>query len=189
MYDAVVYAYDNAENTSGMRGYYRARYYDFLIGRFVSEDPARFPGGSVFYVYAENGPVNLIDPSGFCAWQIHIRPLHGVPGAGALGLDHYYFYNTQTGQSIGLGPVKGTMKGPVPGQWETQEKAGVNVHDVPDWACDCVDKKAKNPGKPPSYCTFRGNGGHAPHPVCINCIGWVQATIQDCYNQASAGQR
>src|ERR1700675_4149471 len=60
---------------------------------------------------------------------------------------------------------------------------------VPDWACNCVDKKAKNPGKPPNFCTFQGNGDHNPHPGCTNCIGWVQAVLQDCYNQASAGQQ
>ena len=167
----------------------RARYFDPTTGRFVSEDPARFPGGINFYTYVENNPVNLIDPFGFCPWQVHSRPLKGVPGAGPLGLDHYYFYNTQTGQSIGLGPATNTLKGPVPGNWERNEKPGHNEGPVPDWACNCVDKKAKNPGKPPNYCTFQGNGSHNPHPGCTNCIGWVQAVLQDCYNQASAGQQ
>ena len=44
--------------------YYRARYYDASIGRFVSEDPAGFDGGINFYVYVENNPVNLTDPLG-----------------------------------------------------------------------------------------------------------------------------
>jgi len=167
----------------------RARYFDPATGRFVSEDPARFPGGINFYTYVENNPVNLIDPFGFCPWQVHSRPLKGVPGAGPLGIDHYYFYNTQTGQSIGLGPATNTLKGPVPGNWEKNEKPGHNEGPVPDWACNCVDKKAKNPGKPPNYCTFQGNGNHNPHPGCTNCIGWVQAVLQDCYNQASAGQQ
>jgi hypothetical protein len=64
---------------------------------------------------------------GFCPWQIHNRPLKGVPLAGPLGLDHYYFYNTQTGQSIGLGPATNTLAGPVPGNWERNEKPGHNV--------------------------------------------------------------
>jgi RHS repeat-associated protein len=169
--------------------YYRARYFDPVAGRLVSEDPARFPGGINFYTYVENNPVNLIDPFGFCPWQVHSRPLKGVPGAGPLGLDHYYFYNTQTGQSIGLGPATTTLSGPVPGTWETHEKPGHKVGPVPDWACNCVDKKAKNPGKPSNYCTLQGNGNHNPHPPCTNCIGWVGAVLQDCYNQASAGQQ
>ncbi len=68
-----------------------------------------------------------------------------------LGLNHYYFYNTQTGQSIGLGPAQSTLTGPVPGSWEKNEKQGDEVDPVPDWACDCVAKKAKNPGNPPQY--------------------------------------
>lgn len=35
--------------------YYRARYYDPISGRFLSEDPGRFPGGIDFYTYVENG--------------------------------------------------------------------------------------------------------------------------------------
>jgi RHS repeat-associated protein len=167
--------------------FYRARYYDPFSGRFVSEDPARFPGGINFYTYVENDPVGLIDPFGFCPWQVHSRPLKGVPGAGPLGLDHYYFYNTQTGQSIGLGPATNTLTGPVPGNWERNEKPGHNVGPVPDYSCNCVDKKAKNPGKPPSYCTLKGQKDvHAP---CMNCIAWVQNVLQDCYNQAYSGQQ
>ena len=45
--------------------YYRARYYDAAGGRFLSEDPIRFKGGSTnFYNYALQDPVLLIDPSG-----------------------------------------------------------------------------------------------------------------------------
>lgn len=103
--------------------YYRARYYDPFSGRFVLEDPARFPGGIDFYAYVENDPVGLVDPLGFCPWQVHKRPLKGFPLAKQSQVDHYYFYNMQTGQSIGLGPAggagAGTAKGsPVPGTWE-----------------------------------------------------------------------
>jgi len=45
--------------------YYRARYYDSGIGRFISEDPIGFVGGDVvFYGYTLNGPTNFTDPSG-----------------------------------------------------------------------------------------------------------------------------
>jgi len=44
--------------------YYRARYYDPTIGRFLSEDRLRFRGGIDFYVYVENNAVNLKDPYG-----------------------------------------------------------------------------------------------------------------------------
>ncbi len=44
--------------------YYRARYYDPQIGRFISEDPIGFWGGIDFYSYVGNGPVNFVDPLG-----------------------------------------------------------------------------------------------------------------------------
>jgi RHS repeat-associated protein len=44
--------------------YYRARYYDPKIGRFISEDPIGFSGGLNFYAYVRNNPINRVDPSG-----------------------------------------------------------------------------------------------------------------------------
>jgi RHS repeat-associated protein len=60
--------------------YYRARYYDTEVGRFISEDPIRFLGGADWYVYVDsvgkppfetnlysyafNNPINYIDPLG-----------------------------------------------------------------------------------------------------------------------------
>jgi RHS repeat-associated protein len=51
--------------------YYRARYYDPLWGRFLSEDPIRFGGGVDFYPYARNNPVTRVDPTGLIhqAWN------------------------------------------------------------------------------------------------------------------------
>ncbi|MDP1615208.1 MAG: RHS repeat-associated core domain-containing protein, partial [Methylococcales bacterium] len=46
--------------------YYRARYYDTNIGRFISEDPLQFQAGINFYEYVNNNPVNANDPSGKC---------------------------------------------------------------------------------------------------------------------------
>jgi RHS repeat-associated protein len=44
--------------------YYRARYYDPKIGRFISEDPIGLSAGINFYSYVYNDPVNLVDPFG-----------------------------------------------------------------------------------------------------------------------------
>jgi RHS repeat-associated protein len=48
--------------------YYRARYYDPNIGRFVGGDPQRFEGGVNFYVYTLENPVLFIDPFGLDIW-------------------------------------------------------------------------------------------------------------------------
>lgn len=57
--------------------YLRARYYDPLIGRFISKDPIKgtltLPQSQNPYAYALNNPVNLSDPSGEfveTAWDI-----------------------------------------------------------------------------------------------------------------------
>jgi RHS repeat-associated protein len=44
--------------------YFRARYYDPQLARFVSEDPAGLDGGINQYAYVGNDPVNNTDPSG-----------------------------------------------------------------------------------------------------------------------------
>ncbi|MFN0316315.1 MAG: RHS repeat-associated core domain-containing protein, partial [Burkholderiales bacterium] len=44
--------------------YYRARYYDPSIGRFISEDPLGFEAGVNFYAYVGNNPLNANDPTG-----------------------------------------------------------------------------------------------------------------------------
>lgn len=51
--------------------FYRARYYDPRLQRFVSEDPIQLASGDVnFYGYVWNDPVRLTDPLGlgFCQW-------------------------------------------------------------------------------------------------------------------------
>lgn len=50
--------------------YYRARYYDSSIGRFISEDPGRFVADSNFYEYVQNNPTEYRDPYGLIhqAW-------------------------------------------------------------------------------------------------------------------------
>ncbi len=42
--------------------YYRARYYDSSLGRFLLEDPLDFAGGKNFYRYVGNNPINRKDP-------------------------------------------------------------------------------------------------------------------------------
>jgi len=44
--------------------YYRARYYDPEVGRFITEDPLGFGAGVNFYAYVGNNPINASDPSG-----------------------------------------------------------------------------------------------------------------------------
>jgi hypothetical protein len=142
------------------------------------------------YDYVLNSPTNNFDPFGLCPWQVRQRPLAGKGGKAVKDLadpppSHKYFYNSATGQSIGLGFKKLPWWNPgsaVPGAWERNENPAnpddTKTGDVPDDICDCVDKKAKNPGPPPTYCVL----GH-PHlgqPICTNCWNWVISLLHDC---------
>jgi RHS repeat-associated protein len=50
---------------------YRARYYQPNLGRFLSEDPAGFSGGTDFYDYVQGDPIDFDDPSGLIKMKIH----------------------------------------------------------------------------------------------------------------------
>ena len=52
--------------------YYRARYYDPQVGRFLGEDPARFAGDKAnFYTYVGNNSANHTDPTGLWSPAAH----------------------------------------------------------------------------------------------------------------------
>jgi len=64
--------------------YYRARYYDPAIGRFISEDPLREDGGSPnFYGYVGNSPTNFTDPLGLakCIYSVQAHTMICEPNA------------------------------------------------------------------------------------------------------------
>jgi RHS repeat-associated protein len=44
--------------------YYRHRFYDPAIGRFLNEDENEFYGGTNFYSYVNNSPLVYVDPFG-----------------------------------------------------------------------------------------------------------------------------
>jgi RHS repeat-associated protein len=70
--------------------YYRARYYDPVGGRFISEDPLRLNGGDVnFYVYVRNDSNSLIDPFG-------LRPGDKYPSARCAGWNAENDYNPKS---------------------------------------------------------------------------------------------
>jgi RHS repeat-associated protein len=61
------YAYTGRELDTDELYYYRARYYDPQIERFLGEDPIGFDSRDFnFYRYVANSPMNLNDPTGLC---------------------------------------------------------------------------------------------------------------------------
>jgi RHS repeat-associated protein len=59
--------------------FYRARYYDPMAGRFLSEDPIRLKSGVNFYAYVHDSPLNFNDPSGLCPPQHPCAPMGSAP--------------------------------------------------------------------------------------------------------------
>ncbi|WP_409846789.1 RHS repeat domain-containing protein [Roseateles asaccharophilus] len=57
-------AYTGREQDSGNLYYYRARFYDPQLKRFLSEDPIGLAGGGNVYVYVEGDPLSFTDPTG-----------------------------------------------------------------------------------------------------------------------------
>ncbi len=57
--------------------YYRARYYNPYIGRFLQTDPVGYGAGINWYLYCGNNPLAFVDPSGYKEISISI-PLHTV---------------------------------------------------------------------------------------------------------------
>jgi len=70
------YQYTGRERDDNGLYYYRARYYNPGMGRFIAEDPIGLAGGLNWYAYAEGNPISYIDPTG----EI------GVPGLIAGGI-------------------------------------------------------------------------------------------------------
>ena len=67
--------------------YYRARYYDPELGRFISEDPIAFQGGINFYAYVGNNPLSSNDPMGLKGTSI---------GTYDVNDPDYHYYKTES---------------------------------------------------------------------------------------------
>ncbi len=69
------FQYTGRENDSTGMYYYRARYYNPGLQRFISEDPIRLFGGDFnFYVYVRNNPLFYSDPWGLQGCPMSRRP-------------------------------------------------------------------------------------------------------------------
>ena len=98
------------DSDSGLH-YYRARYYDAAVGRFISEDPIRFASDTTnFYAYVGNDPVDESDPFGLCPpdkqcfAQLKCRTVNDWR---ALGRQHCFWYvqgSTGIQYILGAGP-------------------------------------------------------------------------------------
>ncbi len=81
--------------------YLRARYYDPLIGRFISKDPVKgyltIPQTQNPYAYALNNPINLSDPSG----EQVVQACYAVYQAVVANVPRYYGITNDFARRVG----------------------------------------------------------------------------------------
>ncbi|QQR80662.1 MAG: hypothetical protein IPJ69_00385 [Deltaproteobacteria bacterium] len=78
--------------------YYRARYYDPNIGRFLQRDPMGFIDGVNVYAYTRNNPINGLDPFGFNTTSSQGNSAAGNPYGNPWGQNSWL--GTLTGRPI-----------------------------------------------------------------------------------------
>jgi RHS repeat-associated protein len=159
--------------------FYRARYYDPISGRFISEDPIGFYSGEYnFYRYVTNNPVNHIDPfglkKGFYVVATTIKEWYGGVAA-FLGVAHVDITYNGTVIYVGQGGLDSRLDNPPDGMVHkhfplTIKKSDKLKHgEYKDCPCknvkdehvlDCIHSKPKNPRK--------------------NCQGDVHEAVVDC---------
>lgn len=140
------------DNDSTGTYYYRARYYDGLRGRFLSEDPMGFAADVNFYAYVGNNPVNSVDPEGLDTVSVCCRPLffqawlqvfkiwhhcyikiHSETASGAAGRD----------ETWGILGDPGTTKNQIPRKGDGRNVGG-NCKPVPGVYNSCNVETLRN---------------------------------------------
>lgn len=139
--------------------YYRARYYDPSIGRFIQRDPISFAGGDVnLYGYVQNNPINWIDPDG----NIAIPAVVGVAvvATGTVAIITNYRTNPNKKGSIPnykkpQKPGQCSYKGPPPDGFDYLNiLAGTSIAQ---FASDFIEGAVPGGPPPPTFGGLLGN--------------------------------
>lgn len=108
--------------------YYRARYYDPKIGRFISEDPIGFAGGVNLYAYVANTPTRYSDPFGLWPGQMPAPPPGYDPSTWTAGQwdNGRWFVKDPTGRYWTSHPED-------PAHWRHWDRTGPTGKDEGPW--------------------------------------------------------
>ena len=115
--------YTGRENDQTGLLYYRARFYDPVLKRFISEDPIGLAGGPNVYTYTNGNPINLVDPTGNASTCYSAGPDCSGAGPG----------NSGAGGSIVKTPPDGTC-------WKAVWRGGTIVRWEPCYECPKPEK-------------------------------------------------
>ena len=126
--------------------YYRFRYYDQNVGRFISEDPIAWRGGIDFYRYADGNPVSETDPLGLDTKVCYYSDA-------AAGFGHVGFGLPGETGTEGFGPVNWWQGLDGPGQLGPDKEKKSQCKTIPapkdkdQCMLQCRLRRQSNPGK------------------------------------------
>ena len=154
--------------------YYRARYYDAKVGRFVSKDPIGLAGGINLYSYVGNNPVNWIDPLG----------LHWLPTQHPAGL----IPHTHAGANGPVTVVNPRDPGAWPGDPQHIKPSNCEKGCGAEFAL-CIGRVyAQRRNEARACLTLCGIAAATKNPgsivACGICIGGGTLYIWDCYQKS-----
>jgi RHS repeat-associated protein len=165
--------------------YYRARFYDAKLGRFISEDPIGFKGKNVnLFGYVRNNPINKNDPLG-----LYENPYYGtcIAAFAGVGAGAGFLAGGGAGIFTGPGAVAAVPAGAYIGLGAggaIGTGAGILACGSPPYPTTSCDTKPKpfprisdndrpredEPNKK-SVCTFIENDGIVCHYICRHPSG------------------
>ena len=140
--------YTSRENDGTGLLYYRARYYDPVLKRFISSDPIGLAGGMNMYGYVGGDPVSFIDPTG------EVGLVGGLIGVGVeLGIQGYLNYrdgcdvfdiDNYDWWDVGMSGAVGALAPGMLTVGKTAWRSGNAIRTIASQSANTANRAAKN---------------------------------------------
>lgn len=183
--------YTGRENDGTGLYFYRARYYDPVLKRFVSEDPAGISAGLNFYGFVDGDPISKTDPLGLDTYMCK-APLHALGGSGVRsGTDvpgnplYHQFLCVTDGKGgyicggqdrQGSAFFPGSPGKPTDDRWPSNASEACEVQDKKQCVDQCVIRKINDPKRP----------WYAIGPHGTDCQEWADHALRACQRECRA---